>query len=159
MPLRRMVRASRTEIPSTASITASLDVNSIASLSWKMSASELIKRQIRNDVVVDTIVANFAARPLLAPSSLATLTLVTIQEHSVSQLNELFLNVAVKSGWIYVIQWLTQCLLRTRNESSSPIQPNSSCPIMRIYKRWKNKIDTDLVSLNSSSNVRFLQGC
>jgi hypothetical protein len=87
MPLRRMVRASRTEIPSTASITASLDVNSIASLSWKISASELIKRQIRNDVVVDTIVANFAARPLLAPSSLATLTLVTIQEHSVSQLN------------------------------------------------------------------------
>lgn len=72
------MRASRTEILSTASITASLDVNSIASLSWKISASELIKRQIRDDVVVDTIVTNLAARPLFAPSSLATLALVPI---------------------------------------------------------------------------------
>jgi hypothetical protein len=34
-----------------------------------------MERLIRKDVVIDTIVANFAPGPLAAPSSLATLTL------------------------------------------------------------------------------------
>lgn len=74
-PLRRIVRASKTEMSSTALITASLDVKIVASLSWKISVSRLKKTLIRKDVAVDTNIANLAPRPLPAPSSLATLTL------------------------------------------------------------------------------------
>jgi len=42
-----------------------------------------MNRLIRNDVVIDTIVANLARAPLAAPSSLATLTLATLGGHSV----------------------------------------------------------------------------
>lgn len=44
---------------------------------------KLMDRLIRNDVVIDTIVANLAPFPLDAPSSLATLTLVTLEGDSV----------------------------------------------------------------------------
>lgn len=74
-PLRRMVTARRKEMLSTASITALLDEKTSAIMSWKASASALKKRPIRKEVVVDTIVANFAPFPLPAPSSLATRTL------------------------------------------------------------------------------------
>lgn len=70
------MRASRTERLSTAWITASLVVNIIASLSWRINARKLMKRLIMKDVVVDTIVANLAPFPLDAPNSFATLTLV-----------------------------------------------------------------------------------
>ena len=70
------MRASRTERLSTAWITASLVVNIIASLSWRINARKLMKRLIMKDVVVDTIVANLDPFPLDAPSSFPTLTLV-----------------------------------------------------------------------------------
>lgn len=77
------MRASKTEMLSTASITASLDEKIIASLLWKISARKLAKRLIRKDIAVDTIVANLAPFPLAAPSSLATLTLVNNKEGTV----------------------------------------------------------------------------
>lgn len=83
IPFRRMVRASRTEMLSTASITAPLDEKITASLLWKISARKLAKRLIRKDIAVDTIVANLAPFPLAAPSSLATLTLVNNKEGTV----------------------------------------------------------------------------
>ena len=52
-----------------------------------------MNRLIRNDVIIDTIVANLAPAPLAAPSSLATLTLVTLLGHTVNS----FCTVLLKS--------------------------------------------------------------
>ena len=94
------MRASRTEILSTASITAPLDEKIIASLLWKISARKLAKRLIRKDVAVDTIVANLAPFPLAAPSSLATLTLVNKEGTVINSLREV---LAVRWYYSYVI--------------------------------------------------------
>ena len=60
---------------STAWITSVLDVNMYANSSWTIKIKTQKKSPITVEYDTDTIVANFAALPLPAPSSLATLTL------------------------------------------------------------------------------------
>lgn len=56
-------------------MTSALDEKISAILSWNIIMSPQKKKPIIVDCTTETLVANFAASPFTAPSSLATLTL------------------------------------------------------------------------------------
>ncbi|GER34484.1 cysteine/Histidine-rich C1 domain family protein [Striga asiatica] len=70
-----MVKANRTVIPLTESSTGLLEEKKSAIVLWKIKTMAIITKPIAVDVTTDTMVANLAAFPFPAPSSLATLTL------------------------------------------------------------------------------------
>lgn len=75
MLLSRIAVARRRESLSTALSTTVLEEKMRASLSWKTTMRQQVKRPITVEVTIETPVANLAPLLLPAPSSIATRTL------------------------------------------------------------------------------------
>lgn len=75
MQLERMVNASMTANSFTIDITGMLEVNIIASFSWKTITINQNRNPTAREVKTETVIENLAPLALPAPSSLATRTL------------------------------------------------------------------------------------
>lgn len=126
--LSKIVIARRKLISSTAWITSVLDVNMYANLLWSIKISTQKKRPMTVDCATETFVANFAALPLPAPSSFATLTLWNQRQKTFSTV--LLCVILLRSFSTFGI--FCRIFLRAWIDDSDTLKTICSCQILLL---------------------------